>query len=57
MLGRHYTLDEMIARIEDVTMDNVNEVLKTMFNQPYALAMVGASDRVLSGIRRDELVV
>ncbi|WP_334072940.1 MULTISPECIES: pitrilysin family protein [Paenibacillus] len=57
MLGRHYTLDEMIARIEAVTMDHVNEVIKTMFARPYALAMVGASDRVLSDIRRDELVI
>lgn len=57
MLGRHYTLDEMIARIESVTMDDVNRVLKTMFSQPFSLAMVGSSDRVISGVRRDELVV
>lgn len=57
MLGRHYTLDEMIARIEAVTMDDVNTVLKGMFQQPFSLAMVGSSDRVISGIRRDELVI
>lgn len=57
MIGRHYTLDEMIARIEAVTMDDVNQVLQGMFKQPFALAMVGSSDRVLSGLRRDELVV
>ncbi|RCX21256.1 putative Zn-dependent peptidase [Fontibacillus phaseoli] len=57
MIGRHYTLDEMIERIEAVTMNDVNDVLKKMFSEPYALAMVGASDRVLSGIRRDELVI
>lgn len=57
MLGRHYTLDEMIDRIEAVSMEDVNEVIKTMFAHPYALAMVGASDRVLSDIRRDELVI
>lgn len=57
MLGRHYSLDEMIARIEAVTMDDVNEVLKSMFSQPFSLAMVGSSDRVISGVRRDELVV
>lgn len=57
MLGRHYTLDEMIARIEAVTMDDVNAVLKGMFQQPFSLAMVGSSDRVISGIRRDELVI
>lgn len=57
MLGRHYSLDEMIARIEAVTMDDVNQVLKGMFSQPFSLAMVGSSDRVISGVRRDELVV
>ncbi|AZK47743.1 M16 family metallopeptidase [Paenibacillus lentus] len=57
MLGRHYTLDEIISRIEAVTMEDINAVLQGMFKQPYALAMVGSSDRVLSGIRRDELVV
>ncbi|MFD1177244.1 M16 family metallopeptidase [Paenibacillus puldeungensis] len=57
MIGRHYTLDEMIARIEAVTMDDVNQVLQGMFKEPFALAMVGSSDRVLSGLRRDELVV
>ncbi|MBW4839041.1 MAG: insulinase family protein [Paenibacillaceae bacterium] len=57
MLGKHYTLDEMIARIESVTMDDVNTVLKAMFSQPFSLAMVGSSDRVISGVRRDELVV
>lgn len=57
MLGRHYTLDEMIARIEAVTMEDVNHVLKGMFKLPFSLAMVGSSDRVLSGLRRDELVI
>ncbi|MUG45610.1 pitrilysin family protein [Paenibacillus woosongensis] len=57
MLGRHYTLDEIISRIEAVTMEDIGDVLQGMFKQPYALAMVGSSDRVLSGIRRDELVV
>lgn len=57
MTGRHYTLDEMIGMIEAVTMDDVNEVLKGMFKHPYALAMVGASDKVLTGVRRDELVI
>ncbi|RRJ65407.1 insulinase family protein [Paenibacillus oralis] len=57
MLGRHYTLDEMIARIEAVTMDDVNNVLGRMFSRPFALAMVGGSDRAIMGLRRDELVI
>lgn len=57
MLGRHYTLDEMIARIEAVTMDDVNDVLGRMFSRPFALAMVGGADRAITGLRRDELVI
>lgn len=57
MIGKHYSLDEMIARIEAVTMDDVNQVLKGLFSHPFSLAMVGSSDRVITGVRRDELVV
>jgi predicted Zn-dependent peptidase len=56
MLGRHHTLDEMIAKIEEVTMDDVNAVLDLMFAEPFALAMVGASDRTIAGLRRDDFV-
>lgn len=57
MLGKHYTLDDMIARIEAVSMDDVDYVIRQMFQQPFSLAMVGNSDRIISGIRRDELVI
>ena len=57
MLGRHFTLDQMIDRIDAVTMDDVDYCIKEMFKKPFALAMVGASDRAISGLRRDELVI
>ncbi|ANS74047.1 zinc protease [Paenibacillus yonginensis] len=57
MLGKHYTLDEIISRIEAVKMEDIEDVIARMFKQPFALAMVGASDKVISGLRRDELVV
>ncbi|GAK38456.1 putative peptidase [Paenibacillus sp. TCA20] len=56
MVGKHQTLDEIIAKIERVTMDDVNAVLDRMFAQPYALAMVGASDRAIATLRRDDFV-
>ncbi|MNW23562.1 Protease 3 precursor [compost metagenome] len=55
MLGKHYTLDEMIRKIERVTMEDVHTVLDRVFSQPFALAMVGASDAPISGMRRNEL--
>lgn len=56
MLGKHLSLDEMIGRIEQVSMKDVNAVLDLMFSQPFALAMVGASDRAIAGIGRDDFV-
>ncbi|AHV97811.1 M16 family metallopeptidase [Paenibacillus sabinae] len=57
MLGRHDTLDEVIARIQKVTLDDVNQVLDRMFAAPLAAAMVGSSDKVIANVRRDDLVL
>ncbi|GAE04832.1 peptidase, M16 family [Paenibacillus sp. JCM 10914] len=56
MLGRHYSLDEIIERIEQVEMKDVDAVLDRMFGTPYALAMVGTSDKALNVLRRNEFV-
>lgn len=57
MIGRHDSLDDMITRIEAVTTEDIKEVVHVMFGQPYAVGMVGSSDRVLADLRRDELVI
>ncbi|WP_068619239.1 M16 family metallopeptidase [Paenibacillus tuaregi] len=57
MLGKHYSLDQMIERIEAVQMSDIRYVIDKMFEHPYSLAMVGGSDKVIHGLRRDELVV
>ncbi|WP_217594572.1 pitrilysin family protein [Cohnella sp. GbtcB17] len=56
MLGRHLTLDEMIERIEAVTMDDVANMMKRIMSQPAALALVGSQEKVLSGIGREFVV-
>ena len=56
MLGRHYSLDDMLARIDRVTLDDVNDIIKNMMQQPCAVALVGANDKVLSGIGREFVV-
>lgn len=55
--GRHFTLDEIIERIEAVTMDDFDSLFKELFSQPFALSMVGQSDKVIQGFRRDSLVL
>ncbi|MNI51006.1 Peptidase M16 inactive domain protein [compost metagenome] len=56
MTGKHYSLDEMIERIESVQMDHVNDLTKVLLSQPFAVSMVGNSDEVLRSFRRDQLV-
>jgi predicted Zn-dependent peptidase len=57
MTGKHYTLDEMIERIESVQMEHIRELMKNLFSTPFALSMVGDSEQVLQGFRRDQLVI
>lgn len=57
MLGRHNTLDDMITKIGEVTMEDIDMVLTHMFAEPLAVAMVGSSDKVMSKVRRDDLVL
>jgi predicted Zn-dependent peptidase len=56
MLGRHYTLDEMLERIDRVSMDEINGMMNRILSQPCAIALVGAQEKVLSGIGREFVV-
>lgn len=57
LLGRHYSLNDMIAMIEAVDPEQIRSVAKQVFTQPYALAMVGHSDKPLRKLGRDYLVL
>ncbi|MFC4103515.1 M16 family metallopeptidase [Paenibacillus xanthanilyticus] len=56
MIGRHYTLDELLARIDAVSMDDIRDVTKRMLSVPFAVAMVGSNDKAAASIGRDCLV-
>ncbi|WP_068775164.1 pitrilysin family protein [Paenibacillus sp. FJAT-26967] len=56
MTGRHYTLDEMINRIESVEMEHIHDLTRKLFAKPFAVAMVGSRDEALQSLRGDELV-
>ncbi|MCQ6557866.1 M16 family metallopeptidase [Paenibacillus mendelii] len=56
MIGRHYTLDEMLERIDSVTMKDIQDVTKRMLSVPFAVAMVGSNDKAASTLGRDSLV-
>lgn len=53
MLGRHYTLDQIIERIESVDLDQVRLLTREIFAQPFSTAMVGQSDDSIKNFRRD----
>ncbi|GIQ68591.1 putative zinc protease YmxG [Xylanibacillus composti] len=55
--GDHPSLDEMIQRIENVTMDTVQQLAGRILNHPVALSMVGQSDKDISNWRNDCLVL
>lgn len=57
LLRRHQPLEEVIERIDRVTVNDMNQLIKEMFSHPFSLAMVGNSDQALSQFRRDPLVL
>ena len=56
MLGRHYTLDQMLDRIDAVAMSDIRDITRRMLEVPFAVAMVGASDKAAASLGRDCLV-
>ncbi|NBD22416.1 M16 family metallopeptidase [Paenibacillus glycinis] len=56
MLGRHFTLDQMLERIDAVQMGDIREVTKRILSVPFSVAMVGSNDKAAAAIGRDSLV-
>ncbi|EFM13111.1 peptidase M16 domain protein [Paenibacillus curdlanolyticus YK9] len=56
MLGRHYTLDEMLDRIDEVSMNDIVNMTKRMLNVPFSVAVVGTNDKAAAKLRRDQFV-
>lgn len=56
MLGKHYSLDDMIQKIEQVEMEHIQKMTDRLLSTPFALAMVGQNDHAIDGFRRDQLV-
>ena len=39
--GEHLTIEELLERVESVTLDDVKEVAEELLRQPQALAVIG----------------
>lgn len=57
MLGRHFSIDELISRIEGINMEQMNSLICELFRQPFAVAMVGQKDSAIQKFRRDQFAV
>lgn len=57
LLGRHLTIDELIARIDGIGHEQIRQCLNHLFSKPLAVSMVGVSDQPIATFRRDSLVV
>ncbi|GAA3406554.1 pitrilysin family protein [Paenibacillus hodogayensis] len=57
MLGRHHTLDEILNMIDSVSREEIRQLVDRLFAKPFALAMVGKSDKAIQSFRRDSLVI
>ncbi|MEO3945049.1 pitrilysin family protein [Gorillibacterium sp. CAU 1737] len=53
MLGKHDTINNILARIEAVTLEEMGELTRELFAHPFAASLVGASDKAVQAVRRD----
>jgi predicted Zn-dependent peptidase len=57
MTGKHYTMDEILDRIDAVNMEDLQTLTSRLFAQPFSLSMVGKSDQTITAFGREPLVL
>ena len=56
MLGKHNSLDEITSRIEQVSMEDIQQTIQRVFSNPLALAVVGKEESAIHQLRRNRYV-
>jgi predicted Zn-dependent peptidase len=56
LLGRHFSLDEIIAKIDRVTHDSIRSVASQLFRSKLALAMVSPLEHFPENVKSDVLL-
>ena len=56
LLGKHFSLDEILKQIEQVNSESIQGVIKQIFNCPLSFAMISPLDQIPYVLRRDILV-
>ncbi|HEX7057861.1 MAG TPA: pitrilysin family protein [Bacilli bacterium] len=52
LLGEHMTLDELITKIQGVTMDDIRQLIDRLFADPYSASIVGETGAAAEKWRR-----
>lgn len=56
LLGRHVTLDEMITKIDALTLDEVNVLARKIFGQKHSFALISPMSEIPKNIHPDRLI-
>lgn len=56
LLNRHLTLDEIILRIDAVTLEDVHQLARSIFQQKHSFALVSTLDHIPNNIHADRLL-
>ncbi|MFC7442762.1 M16 family metallopeptidase [Laceyella putida] len=53
LLGKHYTLDEIVESVENISLDHVNELAREIIDSPMSLALISPDAKVPGSFRRN----
>ncbi len=56
ILGKHDEIDDILRKIEQISKQQIHDLVEKIFKNRFAITMVGNSDKIISQIRRDQLV-
>lgn len=51
LLGKHRSLDEMIALIDEVTKEEIDDVCREIFSKPYAVALISPDGQLPKAVQ------
>jgi predicted Zn-dependent peptidase len=55
LLNRQFTLDEIIEKVDRITLDGVNRLARKIFSSPMSLALISPDGKIPSSFRRNSI--
>lgn len=56
LLGKHLNLDEILQRVDNVSLDHVKETIDKIFNQPMSIALVSPFEELPASFNQEHLL-